>query len=189
MNTTPRTGRRQFVAQAGAAALAAIAMPGALTRTAAAQEATPEASPEPDNGETRVRFTAGETEIIVRIADNPTSRNFVSMLPLTLEFEDFNSTEKISYLPRELTTEGSTGGPPANGDLIYFVPWGNLGFFYNAERRDASYDDQVIPIGTVETGYERLIDLETGPVRVELIPAREATPTTTVSPAPDADNS
>ena len=169
MNTITRTGRRQFVAQ-GAAALAARALPGAPTRTAAAQEATPDASPEPDMGETRVRFTVGDAEIIVRIADNPTSRDFVSMLPLTLEFADFASMEKISYLPRELTIEGSTSGPPANGDLIYFVPWGNLGFFYDAERRDESFDDQVIPIGTIETGYERLNDLETGPVRVERIP-------------------
>jgi hypothetical protein len=33
-----------------------------------------------------------------------------------------------------------------------------------------TFDDQVIPIGTIETGYERLNELETGPVRVELIP-------------------
>ena len=177
MTTTSRTGRRQFVTQ-GAAALAAIALPGALTRTAAAQEVTPptttptpsEASPEPDMGETRVRFTVADAEIIVRIADNPTSRDFVSMLPLTLEFEDFNNMEKISDLPRDLTIEGSTGRAPANGDLIYFVPWGNLGFFYDAERRDASYDDRVIPIGTIETGDELLDELETGPVRVELVP-------------------
>jgi hypothetical protein len=121
-------------------------------------------------GETRVRFTVGDAEIIVRIADNPTSRDFVSMLPLTLEFEDFNNMEKISDLPRDLTIEGSTGSPPANGDLIYFVPWGNLGFFYDAERRDASYDDRVIPIGTIETGDELLDELETGPVRVERLP-------------------
>ena len=92
------------------------------------------------------------------------------MLPLTLNFRDFNAMEKISDLPRTLTTQGSTGSAPVNGDLIYFVPWGNLGFFYNAERRDRSYDDRVIPIGTVEAGYERLDDLETGPVRVELVP-------------------
>lgn len=177
MIATPRIGRRQLVAQGGAAALAA-ALRGGLTRTAAAQEATPamatparpEASPVRGMGETRVRFTVGDAEIVVRITDNPTSRDFVSMLPLTLEFEEFAGMEKISYLPRNLTSEGSTGRAPANGDLIYFVPWGNLGFFYNAERRDKAYDDRVIPIGAIETGYERLDDLETGPVRGERIP-------------------
>jgi hypothetical protein len=120
----------------------------------------------PEAGVTRVRFTAGNAEIIVRIADNPTSRDFVSMLPLTLSFEDFAGREKISYLARDLTTEGSTGTAPANGDLTYFVPWGNLAFFYNS---DETHDDRLIPIGTVETGYELLDDLEAGPVAVELI--------------------
>jgi hypothetical protein len=78
--------------------------------------------------------------------------------------------EKISYLRRKLSTEGAAGRAPVNGDLIYFVPWGNLGFFYDADRRDPSYDDRVILIGTVEAGYEHLKELETGPVRVELIP-------------------
>src|SRR5215213_9593728 len=123
-----------------------------------------------DVGQTRVRFTVGDAEIIVRIADNPTSRDFVSMLPVTLSFRDFNAMEKIGDLPHRLATEGSTGRAPANGDLICFVPWGNLGFFYDAARRDASYDDRVIPIGTIETGDEFLDELETGPVRVERIP-------------------
>jgi hypothetical protein len=68
-----------------------------------------------------------------------------------------------------LAIEGATVSAPANGNLIYVVPWGNLGFYYNAERWDRAYDDWVIPIGTVEAGDERLDDLETGPVSVELI--------------------
>jgi len=123
-----------------------------------------------DRGQASVRFTVGDAEIVVRIVDNPTSRDFVSMLPVTLSFRDFNAMEKIGDLPRRLTTQGSTGGPPANGDLICFVPWGNLGFFYDAARRDVSFDDQVIPIGTIESGHDRLNDLQTGPVRVEVIP-------------------
>jgi hypothetical protein len=178
MDTNPAIGRRQMVALGGAAALSAVTLSRVVNLTARAQEATPtlatpsapEASPEADTGVTRVRFTVDDTEIVVRIADNPTSRDFVSLLPLTLAFEDFASMEKISYLPRELTTEGSTGSAPTNGDLIYFVPWGNLGFFYNADRRDASYDDRVILIGTIETGDEFLDSLETGPVRADVIP-------------------
>ena len=130
---------------------------------------TPQPSTGRDLSQTRVRFAVGDAEIVVRLADSPTSRDFVSMLPLTLQFRDFNAMEKIGDLPRRPTTEGSTGRAPADGDLIYFVPWGNLGFFYDAGRRDPSFDDRVIPIGTVLTGRERLNTLETGPVRVELV--------------------
>ena len=76
---------------------------------------TPDQSTGRDMGQTRVRFTVGDAEIIVRTADNPTSRDFVSMLPLTLDFRDFNAMEKIGDLPPGLTTQGSTGRAPANG--------------------------------------------------------------------------
>ena len=147
------------------------ASPAATSSPAAgvAVSPTPRLSAGRDVSQTRVRFAVGDAEIVVRLADNPTSRDFVSMLPLTLTFRDFNAMEMIGDVPRRPTTQDSTGRAPADGDLIYFVPWGNLGFFYNAARRDASFDDRVIPIGTVVTGHERLNALETGPVRVELV--------------------
>lgn len=119
-------------------------------------------------GVTRVRFSTGDAEIVVRVADNPTSRDFVSKLPLTLVFEEFAGREKISYLPERLTTEGSAGSAPRDGALIYFIPWGNLGFFYNADP-NAGVDDDVITLGTVESGMDQLERLETGQVTAETI--------------------
>ncbi|MHC2435239.1 hypothetical protein ACVMB0_002614 [Bradyrhizobium sp. USDA 4451] len=46
------------------------------------------------------------------------------MLPLDLSIEDYSTNEKVAYLPRELTQDGS--GPFANeapGDLCYDAPW------------------------------------------------------------------
>lgn len=117
---------------------------------------------------TRVRFSNGDTDIVVRVADNPTSRDFVSKLPLTLTFEEFAGREKISYLPGKLTTEGSPGAATRNGDLIYYVPWGNLGFFYNAEPNGGTSND-VITIGTVESGVDQLNRLERGQVTAEVV--------------------
>lgn len=133
-----------------------------------ATPASPAASPQAHDA-VRVRFSTGNADVVVRITMNPTSRDFLSLLPLTLDFKDFSSMEKIGYLPRALTTEGSTGQTPSNGDLIYFIPWGNLGFFYNVDRRDASFDNQVIPIGVVESGFDHLPELEQGPVQVQVI--------------------
>jgi hypothetical protein len=157
----------------GAAVVAACA-PVAESAPTLSPEADMKVSPaqsiRQDVGETRVRFAVGDAEIIVRVADNPTSRDFLSMLPLTMNFRDFNAMEKVGDLPRKPTTQGSVSTTPANGDLIHFVPWGNLGFFYDAARRDTSFDRLEFPIGTDESGFDRLNDLETGPVRVEVIP-------------------
>jgi hypothetical protein len=115
-----------------------------------------------------VRFTAGTAAIDVTIgADNATTRDFLSILPLTIPFEEFNGREKIGYLPRELDVTGTPGSDPEDGDLIYFAPWGNLGFYYDAAGID--YDDRVIHIGTYTATTEQLEQLETGQVTIELI--------------------
>jgi hypothetical protein len=116
---------------------------------------------------TIVRFTSDDAVVDVTItADNPTTRDLLSMLPLTLSVEEFAGREKISYLPGELETAGSPGWDAANGDLIYYVPWGNLGFFYNAA---GGYSDDVIQIGTFSASLEELTRLEGDGVAVEII--------------------
>jgi hypothetical protein len=146
---------------------AASPAPTSSSAAAASVSPTPRASTGGNVSQTRMQFTAGDAVIVVRIADNPTTRDLVASLPMTLEFREFAGNEKISYLPRRLTTQGSPGTNPRIGDLIYYVPWGNLGFFY---QDGGGYSDEVIPIGSIESGRDRLTAMETGPVRVELVP-------------------
>ena len=116
---------------------------------------------------TIVRFSSNATSVDVTIGeDNPTVRDFLSMLPLTVALEEFAGREKISYLPRKLRRGGSPGSDPKSGDLIYFVPWGNLGFYYNAEG--IGYSDDTIHVGTFEASLEQLERLE-GEVTVETV--------------------
>jgi hypothetical protein len=134
------------------------------TPTTAAADLDPEPSV---TDATIVRFSSGDAEVDVTItADNPTKLDFLSMLPLTLSLEEFNGREKISYLPKELDTAGSPGSDPEDGDLIYFAPWGNLGFYYNTDG--IGYSDQVIHLGTYSASTEQLTLLE-GDVTVEIV--------------------
>ena len=116
---------------------------------------------------TTVRFSSNTTSVDVTIGeDNPAVRDFLSMLPLTLTVEEFAGREKISYLPRELRHGRSPGSDPEGRDLIYFVPWGNLGFYYNAEG--IGYSDDTIHLGTYDASLDQLERLE-GEVTVEVI--------------------
>jgi hypothetical protein len=116
---------------------------------------------------TVVRFSSARTSVDVTIGqDNPAVRDFLSMLPLTLTLEEFAGREKISYLPRRLRHRGSPGSDPKNGDLIYFVPWGNLGFYYNAEG--IGYSDATIHLGTYDAPLDQLERLE-GRVTVRVV--------------------
>jgi hypothetical protein len=117
---------------------------------------------------TVVRFTSGATSVDVTIGeDNPTVRDFLSLLPVTLTLEEFNGREKIGYFSRKLATEGSPGSDPEDGDLIYYVPWGNIGFYYNTSG--IGYSDQTIHIGTYDAPLEQLEQLASGPVTVEIV--------------------
>ena len=75
------------------------------------------------------------------------------MLTLTVTLEDHAATEKISYLPRKLSTEGApAGSDPALGDVAYYAPWGNLALFY----KDFGYSSGLINLGRIDSGLEAL---------------------------------
>jgi hypothetical protein len=65
------------------------------------------------------------------LADNATTRDFVALLPLSLNLRDYAGTEKVSGLPQRLSTSSTPPGvDPEIGDLAYYAPWGNLAIFY-----------------------------------------------------------
>lgn len=101
----------------------------------------------------RIRIELEGQTLTATLADNPTSRDFVSLLPLTLELEDYAETEKISYLSRNLSTAGAPpGSDPSVGDISYYAPWGNLALFH----RDFGYSKGLIKLGTLDQGVEAL---------------------------------
>ena len=79
----------------------------------------------------RIKLNANGNEIIIKLNDSDTADSLVTMLPLTLNFTDYNSTEKIAYLPDSLNTSGAPASfDPAIGDLTLYSPWGNLAHYF-----------------------------------------------------------
>lgn len=75
----------------------------------------------------KIRMTLKDTVITATLIDSKTTQDFISLLPLTLTLEDYGSTEKISYLPKRLSTEGAPAGiDPSVGDITYYALWGNM---------------------------------------------------------------
>jgi len=98
-----------------------------------------------------IRITLDETVLTATLVDSPTARDFISLLPLTLTLEDYAGTEKVSDLPRRLSTEGApSGSDPSAGDITYYAPWGNLAIFY----KDFGYASGLVLLGKVDRGME-----------------------------------
>ena len=101
----------------------------------------------------KISITAGNTVITATLEDNATSRDFASLLPLTVTLEDHAATEKIGYLPRKLSTEGApAGSDPRVGDVAYYALWGNLALFH----KDFAYSSGLIRLGQIDFGLEAL---------------------------------
>jgi len=91
--------------------------------------------------------------ITATLQDNATSRDFLSLLPLTLTLKDHASTEKVSDLPRRLSTAGApAGADPDVADIAYYAPWGNLAIYY----KDFGYSEGLVRLGRIDSGIEAL---------------------------------
>lgn len=138
----PPFTRRSMVATALAFAV--------LPRVAQSQQ-----SHDPNNQEPtdmKISMIFDKRTMTATLYDNPSARDFYSMLPLDLTISDFANNEKIAHLPRKLTEEGS--GPFGNEqpyDLCYYKPWGNLAMFYAGYKHDG-----LIRLGRFDEGQDAL---------------------------------
>lgn len=99
----------------------------------------------------KLKITIGDNIASAVLYDNPASRDFAALLPLTLELEEYANTEKIANLSKKLnTTNEPKGFDPSVGDICYYAPWGNMCIFY----RDFDYSTGLVSLGKITEGME-----------------------------------
>jgi hypothetical protein len=112
----------------------------------------------PDHEEaamTDIRITVNDQTFPAQLADNPTGRDLIEQLPLTLRFRDFNRVEKIANLPRPLSMEGvPAGDDPEINDIGYYAPSGDLVLYYG----DVGYWNGIVRIGRLNAEDMSLIE-------------------------------
>ena len=119
-----------------------------------------------EDGTMKIRIKVGEKVTTATLIDSKTARDFASLLPLNLTLKDYAGTEKVSDLPRRLSTEGApSGSDPSVGDITYYAPWGNLAIFY----RDFGYASGLVILGKIEGGIEAFQVPGSVKVTIELI--------------------
>ena len=155
MTVPPRISRRTLLA-AGAASLAIPTLITALTGRSQAQE----------GAAMRLRFTFADQDFTATLEDTAPARDLFSMLPLDLTVSDYADNEKIAYLPRKLSGDGSNRiDNEAVGDLCYYAPWGNLVMYYAPYR----WSRGLIRLGRLDGGIAPLMVRGEFPLRVEAL--------------------
>lgn len=101
----------------------------------------------------RINIEMNGKTLTATLEDSEAARDFASLLPLTLTLKDYAATEKVSDLPRPLSTAGAPEGvTPRTGDLAFYAPWGNLAIYY----KDFSYSKGLVKLGHLDSGIEAM---------------------------------
>ena len=100
----------------------------------------------------QIKLFFNNKELLVMLEQNEASREFYNYLPMELAFSYFIGKEKLAHLTLELSARGTSANKHRIGDLFYYVPWGNIGIFY--ELQNAS--DDLVYLGKVQGSLESL---------------------------------
>ena len=120
-----------------------------------------------DASTVKINITIEDTVLPAMLNGSKAAQDFASLLPLSLTLEDYASTEKISDLPKRLSTDGAPPGfDPSVGDIAYYAPWGNLAIFY----RDFEYSRGLVSLGKLASGPDIFASSRPMQVTFELAP-------------------
>ncbi|WP_244160390.1 cyclophilin-like fold protein [Pseudomonas graminis] len=70
--------------------------------------------------ESRIWMTVRDTRFEITLANTQAARDFVALLPLSLDMPDLNHNEKHAELPKALTTNAIRPGTIHSGDLMLY---------------------------------------------------------------------
>src|SRR5437899_4721521 len=103
----------------------------------------------------KIRLKIDDKVITATLNDSKTTRDFISLLPLTLTMNDLFRREKFAHLPRAISKEGKRTHTYEVGDIAYWSPGPDVAIFYR-------HDGQRIPnpginvMGKLDSGAEAL---------------------------------
>ena len=103
----------------------------------------------------RARLTINNRALSATLIDSETTRDFISLLPLTLTMKDLFGREKFAHLPRALAEGGKRVRTYEVGDVIYWSPGPDLAIYYRHDSQSIP-SPGIIVLGKLDVGAEML---------------------------------
>jgi hypothetical protein len=113
----------------------------------------------------KIRLKVGDKVLAGSLIDSETTRDFISLLPLTLTMNDLFSREKSGNLPRPISEGGQRKRTYEVGDVIYWSPSAHLAIYYRHDGETIP-SPGIIVIAKIDSGAEALN--VPGPVKVTI---------------------
>jgi hypothetical protein len=124
------------------------------TTSSAPPERPVETSPQQANT-MKIRLTVNGKALTATLIDGETTRDFISLLPLTLTMNDLFRREKFAHLPRAISKEGKRTHTYEVGDIAYWSPGPDVAIFYRHDGQRIP-NPGIIVMGKLDSGAEAL---------------------------------
>ncbi len=119
----------------------------------------------------KINIKVGDKVLTATLIDSKTTRDFVSLLPLTLTMNDLFRREKFAHLPRAISEEGERTKTYEVGDIIYWSPGPDVAIYYRHDGQ-AIPDPGIIVLGKIDAGIEALNVPGSVELTIELVPSQ-----------------
>ena len=116
----------------------------------------------------KIRIRVKDKTITATLINSETTRDFLSLLPLTLTMNDLFGREKFGHLPRAISEGGKRTRTYEVGEVIYWSPGPDVAIFYRHDGQSIP-SPGIIVIGKIDSGVEALNVPGSIKVMIELI--------------------
>ncbi len=103
----------------------------------------------------KIRLKIDDKVITAKLNDSKTTRDFISLLPLTLTMNDLFGREKFAHLPRAISEEGKRTHTYEVGQVVYWSPGPDVAIFYRNDGEKIP-NPGIIVIGKIDSGVAAL---------------------------------
>ena len=96
----------------------------------------------------KININVSGKTVTATLMDNPTAKDFVSLLPLTMSMKDLFGREKFGRLQKALSEKGPRTNTYEVGDIAYWSPAHDLAIYYHQDGESIP-SPGVIPIAKI----------------------------------------
>ena len=115
----------------------------------------------------KIRLKIEDKVLTATLIDSKITRDFVSLLPLTLKMNDLFRREQFVHLPRAISEEGKRTHTYEIGQVVYWSPGPDVAIYYRNDGEKIP-NPGIIVIGKVDSGVTALDVAGSVKVAIEL---------------------
>lgn len=101
-----------------------------------------------ETNDTQIKLIINNHETTAKMIKNPTSDEFLSLLPLNVELKDLFGREKYAALPTKITDNIQKTDTYSVGMLAYYAPTNSIAIYY--ENDNEKIKEGIIPLAIIE---------------------------------------